>query len=470
MSAQGGTPEAFTTLDASRHESSHRLPEILPRGQAVVFTVKTDDALSWDDARIEAVSLRTRQRSVLITGGTNARYAGGHLIYVRAGALWAATFDPVRLEVAGPSVLVLEGVSSSAGYGSADFGVSRDGSLVYVPGKLRGSDRRLVRVNRAGKARPLMDSRRAFSSLSLSPDGRRLALTIEAANDQIWVYDLERSTLSPQTLQWNNNYAIWTPDGSRLTFGSTRARPLWNLFWQPADGSGPPERLTTSANVQGAQAWSPDGKTLVFLEQGPTSDVWILPLDGDRKPRPFLHGPFNESQATDRAGPGGGARKRRPAPRPQAREHPSRSRRPGQAARLRSGQGGPGGRARLAGPHAVVARKRPGSGRGDSPIHEPRAGSGPRGRSPHRRVGLRLRALRDAERKAGVRGRDLLGRGGGGPGSRAGLAGVAGGDASRGAQAAPALSPEGEGQAPARRRRRAAGARGGPGGTGSGRW
>jgi eukaryotic-like serine/threonine-protein kinase len=293
LSAEGGTPEVLTTLDASRHESSHRFPEVLPGGQAVLFTVKTDETQSWDDARIEAFSLRTRERSLLITGGTNARYAGGHLIYERAGALWAAPFDPVRLEVAGPSVLVLEGVSSSATYGSADFAVSRDGSLVYVPGKVRGTDRRLVRVNRAGKAWPLMDSPRAFSSLSLSPDGRRLALTIEAANDQIWVYDLERSTLSPQTLRWNNNYAIWTPDGSRLTFSSTRGKPS-NLFWQPADGSGPAERLTTSANWQFAQAWSPDGKTLVFLEGG---DVWILQLDGDRKPRPFLHGPFNESQA-----------------------------------------------------------------------------------------------------------------------------------------------------------------------------
>ena len=134
----------------------------------------------------------------------------------------AAPFDPVRLEVAGPSVLVLEGVSSSGESGSSDFGVSRDGSLVYVPGKLRGTDRRLVRVNRAGKSRPLVDSRREFSSLSLSPDGRRLALTIEAANDQIWVYDLERSTLSPQTLRGNNNEVIWTPDGRRLTFSSTQ--------------------------------------------------------------------------------------------------------------------------------------------------------------------------------------------------------------------------------------------------------
>ena len=296
VSAAGGKPEVLTTLDVPRHESSHRFPEVLPGGQAVVFTVRTDETQPWDDARIEAFSLRTHERSVLITGGNNARYTAGHLIYQRAGALWAAPFDPVRLEVAGPSVLVLEGVSSSAVYGSADFGVSRDGSLVYVPGKVRGTDRRVVRVNRAGKAQPLMESRGAFSTLSLSPDGRRLALTIQAANDQIWVYDLERSTLSPQTLRWENNSAIWTPDGRHLTFSSDRERPP-SLFRQTADGSGSAERLTTSAHGPTAQAWSPDGKTLVFVDGWPKFDLWLLTLDGERKPRPLFHGPFNESQA-----------------------------------------------------------------------------------------------------------------------------------------------------------------------------
>ena len=106
-----------------------------------------------------------------------------------------------------------------------------------------------------------MDPAVRSATLSLSPDGRRLALTIEAANDQIWVYDLERSTLSPQTLRGNNNEAIWTPDGSRLDFSRRTAEGPSNLFWQPADGSGPAERLTTSAHWQTAQAWSPDGKT-----------------------------------------------------------------------------------------------------------------------------------------------------------------------------------------------------------------
>jgi eukaryotic-like serine/threonine-protein kinase len=295
VSADGGAPQPLTALDAGGHESSHRLPAVLPDGEGVLFTVKTDETLSWDDTRIEAVSLRTHARTVLIPGGTNARYAGGHLFYERAGALWAAPFDPAQLKVTGPSVSVLEGVSSSASFGSVDFDVSRDGSLVYVPGRLRGSDRRVVRVDRSGTIRPLTDLRRAFSWVRLSPDGRRLALALEAANDQIWVYDLERSTLTPQTLRWTNSDPVWTPDGRRLTFTSNREGP-YNLFWQPADGSGPAERLNVSADWQVPRSWSPDGRTLVFQVWYPSPDIWALTLDGDRKPRPLLQGRFDETQ------------------------------------------------------------------------------------------------------------------------------------------------------------------------------
>ncbi len=294
VSANGGTPQVLTTLDASRRETSHRLPEVLPGGRAVIFTVKADDTASFDEARIEAVSLEAGARSVLISGGTSARYAAsGHLIYGRAGALWAAPFDPVRLKVTGPSMAVLDGVSVSGVYGNADFSISADGSLAYVPGTPWGANRRILRLDRSGNARPLTDARRAFSSLRLSPDRGRIALTIEGANNQVWVYDLERSTLAPQTLRGNNDGAIWTADGRRLTFTSDREGTS-NLFWQPADGSGPAERLTTSAHWQTPLSWSPDGKALLFREEPKGSDVWILELDGDRKPRLFLQEPFNE--------------------------------------------------------------------------------------------------------------------------------------------------------------------------------
>jgi serine/threonine-protein kinase len=287
VSADGGTPQALTRLDASRHDSSHRFPEVLPGGEAVVFTVKPDNALSWDDARIEAASLRTGERSILITGGTQARYVAGSLVYHRKGSLWAVPFDPVRLKVTGPPLLVLEGVSSSAAFGRVAYGVSEEGALAYLPGRPRGADRGLARVDRAGRRQPLTDLRSAFGALRLSPDGHRLALQTTGPNDQIWVYDLERGTLTPQTLRWDNEFPVWTPDGRRLTFSSNREGTTWNLFWEPADGSGPAERLTRSVNEQYASSWSPDGKILFFTDG---SDVFILERDRDSQPRPFLHG------------------------------------------------------------------------------------------------------------------------------------------------------------------------------------
>ncbi len=304
MQADGGTGEPLTKLEAARHETSHRLPEFLPDGQAVLFTVKFDDTTIFDEASIEVISLRTLKRSVLIAGGTNPRYAAGHLFYERAGSLWAAPFDAHALELTGPSALVVEGVANTPDYGSADFAVSRDGSLVYVPGKARGVDRRLVRVTRAGKVSPLAESRRGFEDLRLSPDGRRLAVDVAGANNQIWIYDLERGTLSPQTVRFNNMTPIWTPDGRRLTFASDREGPSLSIFWQPADGSGSTERLATNQqHWVGPVDWTPDGETLL-VEDFVTRGLWALPLRGDRTPRPVFQGPFNH-QLNARLSPNG---------------------------------------------------------------------------------------------------------------------------------------------------------------------
>jgi serine/threonine-protein kinase len=288
LKAEGGAPEPVTVLEADRHETSHRFPEILPDGRAVVFTVKPDDALSWDDARIEAVSLRTRERAVLVRGGSFARYVPpGFLVYHRAAALWAVPFDAARLEVTGPASMVLEGLFSSAEDGHLNLGISRDGSLAYVPGIPKGLDRRIVRVDRAGKREALFEMRNHFGGLSLSPDGRRLAITIGGPNDQIWIYDLERGSMTPLTRGWINTVPTWTPDGRRIAFMSSRGgKP--NLFWQPVDGSGPAERLSTSAEQQNPLAWSPDGKSLFFTEG---VDLRILSLGADQRPQPFLQGP-----------------------------------------------------------------------------------------------------------------------------------------------------------------------------------
>jgi Tol biopolymer transport system component len=142
-----------------------------------------------------------------------------------------------------------------------------------------------------------MTTRRDYFFPRLSPEGQRLAVRV---NRDIWVYGIADRTLNRLTFETGlHNYPIWTPDGRRVAFASNRAGPF-NLYWKPADGSGPEERLTTSPNPQFPRSWSPDGKWLTFDESQPANgtDIRVLPMFGDRKPRPLLQTPFDESGAT----------------------------------------------------------------------------------------------------------------------------------------------------------------------------
>jgi eukaryotic-like serine/threonine-protein kinase len=145
---------------------------------------------------------------------------------------------------------------------------------------------------------------RAYRGPRLSPDGRRVAVTIEEQESQVWLYDLSRETLTRLTFGGNtNNNPSWTPDGKRIAFESSKEGPL-NVFWQLADGSGGLERLTTSEYVQVPHSWSPDGQLLAYIEVNPTTgyDIWMLrmgdPLTGSaqvRKTQPFLRTQFDEA-------------------------------------------------------------------------------------------------------------------------------------------------------------------------------
>jgi Tol biopolymer transport system component len=127
-------------------------------------------------------------------------------------------------------------------------------------------------------------------------DGRRLAVTIQGQEVQLWLYDLSRETLTRFAFDGKfNTNPVWTPDGKRIAFNSNKEGPV-NLFWQLADGSGGLERLTTSEHLHFPMSWSPNGQVLAFVEVTPTTgyDIWMLGL-GDRKAQPFLRTPFNES-------------------------------------------------------------------------------------------------------------------------------------------------------------------------------
>jgi serine/threonine protein kinase/WD40 repeat protein len=292
--AAGGTPQILTTLNTDRHEKSHRFPQFLPEGRALLFDVVTAEMTSPDEGRIEVLSLATGERRTLLEGGTSPRYAStGHLVYARGGSLFAVAFDPRRLEIRGQPVSVLDGVSASFS-GVAAFNFSQHGLLAYIAGHPNW-DTSIVSVDRQGKVQPLIETRRPYYNVEISPDGQQLALSIIALNDQVWLYDLARRTMRRLTFAWDNRAWAWTPDGRRIVFSSDRSGS-YNFYWQDPEGGGPAERLTDSPHSQEVGSWSPDGKAFAFGDDGVTTqgDIWLLTLDPERRVRPLIQTPFDE--------------------------------------------------------------------------------------------------------------------------------------------------------------------------------
>ena len=168
------------------------------------------------------------------------------------------------------------------------FSFSSTGTLTYVPGSVEAGSLKLVWVDRKGGEQPVPAPAHNYVLPRVSPDGQRVAAGIEEADNQIWLYDLGRDTLTRLTFEGSSNVdPLWTPDGKRIVFKGTGNR----LFWQPADGSAAADTLTNSElsgnNVPGS--WSPDGQVLAFMEINPNTgyDIYTLPL-ADRKPQPFV--------------------------------------------------------------------------------------------------------------------------------------------------------------------------------------
>jgi len=292
--ASGGDPEQLTTL--AQGEKTHRFPFVLPGSQAVLFVVATSKATSFDDARIEVLTLATRTRHRLIDGGTYPQYVStGHLLYTRAGRLIAVPFDRERLTLNGASETVADGMFVDTPSGSGNHSVSRDGTFVRQVGGTAAIPQTLLAVDLHGAELPVRADPGLFPSASpssfgrLSRSGWSLAIYTLGAVSQISVLDLERGTSVLLTDTWDNISPVWVLDDSRIVFSSNRGSGANNLWWQRSDGSGEAERLTTSNHRQTAYSWLPAARVVAYTDIDPNSgsDIWTLSIDG-RKAQPLV--------------------------------------------------------------------------------------------------------------------------------------------------------------------------------------
>jgi serine/threonine-protein kinase len=175
VASTGGTPQSFTKLGPG--EITHKWPQVLPGGTHILYSANTQ-ATSYENSNLVVQELKTGTRKIIRSGGYFARYvASGHIVFMQAGALFAAPFDLRRLEITAPAVPVLENINGLGG-GTAQFAVSDRGTLVYLPGESLPLDQPIIWMTREGKMRPLRTDPTKWSSPHFSPDGRQLAIAM----------------------------------------------------------------------------------------------------------------------------------------------------------------------------------------------------------------------------------------------------------------------------------------------------
>ena len=286
--ANGGQPASVVEIDVANGERVLKFPHALPGGKAVLFTAAPADAESFDDAHIAVVSTASGTRKTLVEGGTFARFASGHLVYARNGSLLAVAFDPDRLEVSGQPFTVLDGLHMSRNTGAANFDIAANGDLAYIPGRAEGGARTLHWVDRSGKAEQVPLPSRSYLHPRLSPDGLKLAIEIEGSDHNVYVYDFRSGVIQNITTDGVSHWPVWSPDG--LTIGY-RAGPMGRFqLWQvPADRSQAPAQVPATGVSQSAESYSPDGRAIAYTTSDPNapSRITVVPLDGDRTPRPL---------------------------------------------------------------------------------------------------------------------------------------------------------------------------------------
>jgi serine/threonine-protein kinase len=284
---EGGDPVEVRPIDAANGERTLANPHAFPGG--IVFTVATNNSESYDDASIAVFSPAVGRGKVLIEGGFFPRYSpSGHVVYARAGSLFAVPFDAKSHTVTGEPVKVLDGVMMSRNSGVANFDVSANGTLVYIAGQADGGARTLHWVDRTGKPEKLPLPPRSYMHPRLSPDGRRLAIEVEGSSHDVYVYDFATGVLTNFTNDGISHWPIWSPDGSRIGY---RSGPMgrFRLFQMAADRSAPPVRVDTPGVSSSTGSYGPGGRAMVYTDTtyGKPTKVMVTTLDDPHSPVPL---------------------------------------------------------------------------------------------------------------------------------------------------------------------------------------
>jgi Tol biopolymer transport system component len=269
VSAAGGTPVPATKLDPNQH-TTHRWPEFLEDGKHFVYLAANHRAPTSGANGLYVASIDGRENRRLMNSGSSAVNVSGFLFYVRDNVLFAqklsrgATLENEPVAIASHALY-------DPGIWRSDVSISRTGVLVYNSGQATfGST--LAWFDRTGKKLGEVGTRDAYFDIHLSPDQKKLAMSVGDPGRQVSVYDFDRNVRTRVT--FNSDYAgtpAWSPDGKTLYY-SRVAGLSFAIVSQSASGGRVPRviREMGPGSIATVEDISSDGKFLSLTTEGKT--------------------------------------------------------------------------------------------------------------------------------------------------------------------------------------------------------
>ena len=290
----GGTPTLLLAPDKTRKGTGFYMPQFLPDGRHFIFDISGQAG----GHTIAAGSLGSREITRLVQAGSQALYAApGQLLYLQGSTLMARPFDAKALHFTGQAVPVAQNVGKFGG-GLGYFSVSPSGVLAYQAVPIITKDQ-MAWFNQEGKELGTLGPPGIYTDPAISPDGEKLTVEVgEQGKRDNWVYDLKRGTGSRLTFNPADDMnPTWSPDGKRILFTSTRKGPR-DVYEKASNGLGSTQLVYASKQPNNVNEVSPDGRYAIYDTggSGPTN-LWVLPLAGERKPFAFVQGNFNAANA-----------------------------------------------------------------------------------------------------------------------------------------------------------------------------
>jgi eukaryotic-like serine/threonine-protein kinase len=302
VSATGGAVAAVTTSSANASQFP-RWPWFLPDGKHFLYTYV--DFSTNRESEVNAIwvgRLDSSEKKRLVTSSSNAAYVPGYIVFMRGNTLTAHAFDSDRLETRGEAIALESSVRYVPTVARGVFSTSQDGKLVYQTGSAVQNSQ-LTWFDRQGKQLATVGSLASYGNPRISPDGRKVAVDVsdpESFNADIWLIDLVRGTSSRFSFDPAQDEApVWSPDGKRLAWFSDR-QATNKIMQKVANGSGSDEPLRglDALALIAIDDWSSDGRYLLYTssEENARFGLWVLSLDRESKPKPFLENQFSEVQ------------------------------------------------------------------------------------------------------------------------------------------------------------------------------